>query len=242
VAVDESPRKYKVAGKRMILQYGVKTTADLLVSNASKLNQSPAKASLEPIVHRYYEPTLKAQFVIEETPENKKLYKENAVVLNAGKGGILDEFLKMANPSLKGIQAGARAIYPYDDTEIFEMDMVNDTFVQEFLGPNYTPNMNSMKETYTELAKDLYHAKRLTADLDDINLSKNKPFAYFDKVHVDKLITVGNDNKLQFTAFATDLGSFLFGAPGTLLSEKKYASTSSAAVRTVRPMDKSKPS
>ena len=73
MAVDESPRKYKVAGKRMILQYGVKTTADLLAANANRLNQSPAKASLlEPIVHRYYEPSLVAQFVIEQTPENKQ--------------------------------------------------------------------------------------------------------------------------------------------------------------------------
>jgi hypothetical protein len=85
------------------------------------------------------------------------------------------------------------------------MGMVNDTFMKEFIGPNYTPSMNSMKETYAELTGDLYHVQRFESERDDITKSNDKPFAYLDKAHADKLLVRDKDGELQFTVFATDL-------------------------------------
>jgi hypothetical protein len=55
-----------------------------------------------------------------------------------------------------------------------------------------------------------------------------------------KKLLVSKDGELQFTAFATDLNSFLFGAPGTLLAEKKYSSIVREGMSKARKADKSR--
>jgi hypothetical protein len=156
--VEEEDRDYVENEKQVLLWYRVKTIGERLTTNAEKLNGSPAQSSLDSIEHSYYEPAIDEQYVIDEATADKEVFKANTTILNAGKGkSLLAEYLEMAKPDLTEIQASARRLYPYDDKKMFEMGMITYSYMRDFLGNNYTPTLNRMKEIYAELAGDQYH-------------------------------------------------------------------------------------
>ena len=75
--------------------------------------------------------------------------------------------------------------------------------------------------------------------LEDNHIFILQTFAFFEKATADKLL-VRRKGELHFTALATDIESFLFGPPGTILAENKYGDNATAAVNAIRHASKSK--
>ena len=111
--------------------------------------------------------------------------------------------------------------------------------MKDFTSPNYTASMNSLKEVYAELAVDQFHIERMPEDRENITDNLDKPYAFFERATADKLL-VRRRGELHFTALATDIESFLFGPPGTILAENKYGANATAAVNAIRHASKSK--
>jgi hypothetical protein len=96
--------------------------------------------------------------------------------------GLVDRFLEYSELEKKGIQPSAMMFYKYD-REIFDMGMINDTFMKKYLRLNYYPSLNSVKEIYAELVKEHFHAERIPDDRKHISESDDMEYVFFDKLH-----------------------------------------------------------